>query len=81
MRSVVSKEHVQLAQFIRENMATFQEAEDLINIGAYRSGANPKIDQAIQYNERIAEFLKQDVNEPSHLSSTVDYLASIAGGR
>jgi flagellum-specific ATP synthase len=80
MRGVVSKEHVQLAQFIRENMATFQEAEDLINIGAYRSGANPKIDQAIQYNERIAEFLKQDVNEPSHLSSTVDYLASIAGG-
>ena len=81
MRSVVAKDHIQYANFIRENLATYKEAEDLINIGAYRSGANPKIDQAIQNYDRILDFLKQGSDEPSHLSHTYEYLRSLCGGR
>ena len=43
-------------------LATYKKNEDLINIGAYASNANPKIDQAIEKNEQIQEFLKQDSN-------------------
>jgi FliI/YscN family ATPase len=45
---------------IRDAMATHQRAEDLINLGAYASGANPKLDAAIRLRPQLLEFLKQD---------------------
>ena len=45
---------------IREALATHQRAEDLINLGAYASGANPKLDAAIRIRPQLLEFLKQD---------------------
>jgi flagellum-specific ATP synthase len=42
-------------------MADYKEAEDLVNIGAYRKGSSPKIDRAIDLRDQIADFLKQDV--------------------
>ena len=41
-------------------MATYQEAEDLINIGAYKRGSNKKIDRAMDLIDPINNFLKQD---------------------
>lgn len=79
MRNVVSEDHGHIARFLRENLATYAEAEDLINIGAYRSGANPKIDQAIQMNGRINEFLQQSANEVCDFNSTLNYLGSLVG--
>ena len=45
---------------IREALATYHRAEDLINLGAYASGANPKLDAAIRMRPQLLEFLKQD---------------------
>ena len=61
MRNVISHEHHQAAVKLREAMADYKEAEDLVNIGAYRKGSSPKIDRAIDLRDQIADFLKQDV--------------------
>ncbi|MBX7231955.1 MAG: FliI/YscN family ATPase [Bdellovibrionales bacterium] len=63
MRNIVPIEHLQMAKNIRENLATYKEAEDLINLGAYKSGSNARIDRAIKLQPKIEEFLKQDVQE------------------
>lgn len=63
MPEVVSKEHQQIAAQVKEMLAAFQEMEDLINIGAYRSGSNPRVDRAIALMEPIKSFLQQDVSE------------------
>jgi len=47
----------------REILATYREAEDLINIGAYVKGSNPKIDEAVKKNPELESFLIQDLNE------------------
>src|SRR5262249_22956298 len=56
MRAVISPEHRQWAGRVREWMALYAQAEDLINIGAYVRGSNPKIDQAIAVIDRINAF-------------------------
>lgn len=77
MRAVTQPQHVKMAQLLRENLATYKDAEDLINIGAYRSGANPKIDKSIALIDRIQEFLKQDVDDRSNLDGAVQQLRAI----
>ena len=48
-------------------MATYRDAEDLINIGAYVAGSNPRVDLAIARNEAIRTFLRQGIYEASTL--------------
>ena len=63
MRNVVSPEHFKSAAHVREMMAVYREAEDLINIGAYKMGTNPRIDLAIKMEGSIEQLLKQSVEE------------------
>ncbi|WP_113919314.1 flagellar protein export ATPase FliI [Alkalibaculum bacchi] len=63
MKEIVSEDHYLLSGELKENLATYQESEDLINVGAYVSGSNPKIDRAIELNNRINTFLRQRVEE------------------
>ncbi|MDL0271246.1 flagellar protein export ATPase FliI, partial [Clostridioides difficile] len=65
MNEIASKEDIKIASFARDMLAEYREAEDLINIGAYASGTNKKIDEAIYYHEHIINFLKQGINEKS----------------
>ncbi len=74
MLEIVDKEHVQCAQRLRTLLATYREAEDLINIGAYAHGSNPAIDQAIAAIAEIKKFLQQDVNENTPMSETLQRL-------
>lgn len=79
MRNVVSTEHVHMARFIRENLAVYREAEDLINIGAYRAGSSPKIDLAIKLQPMIEEFLRQDVGETTDFETMKAMMTQICG--
>lgn len=63
MSSVASEEHKKYAGMMKNVMATYTEAEDLINIGAYKSGSNPEIDYAIEKIAAVNEFLRQQTNE------------------
>ncbi|MCI9416444.1 MAG: flagellar protein export ATPase FliI [Eubacterium sp.] len=63
MSSIASKNHKSAAGKLRNVLATYQEAEDLINIGAYKRGSNPGIDYAISKIEAVNGFLVQDTME------------------
>lgn len=71
MSEIVEKNHNSIAQELRTIMATYREAEDLINIGAYSTGNNPRIDQAIAKIDAVKAFLQQDVNEKMTSEETI----------
>ncbi|PBG88626.1 flagellar protein export ATPase FliI [Clostridioides difficile] len=77
MNEIASKEDIKIASFARDMIAEYREAEDLINIGAYASGTNKKIDEAIYYHEHIINFLKQGINEKSSFNETISSLRGI----
>jgi len=63
MGDVVSSEHKRSAGKLREHLAVYQDAKDLIDIGAYVSGSNLRIDEALRHIDRIRAFLRQGVDE------------------
>lgn len=63
MNDLISDEDKQAAQTLRELLAIYAENEDLITIGAYRKGANPKLDAAVELREEINTFLRQTAGE------------------
>ncbi len=67
MPDVVSPEHFAAASKVRDLMATYREAEDLINIGAYVAGSNPRVDLAIARFDAIRTFMRQGIYETSTL--------------
>ena len=64
MNDVTSMEQQQLAGKFKETMATYNQSEDLINIGAYKAGTNPGIDYAVARIEKMTSYLKQAVHDP-----------------
>ncbi len=80
MRAVASPEHVKLAQKMRETLAVYKDAEDLINIGAYKPGSNPKIDRAVKVIDAVNDFLRQRVEDPTNLTQTVRQMQQILMG-
>jgi len=81
MKEIVSKEHYDFAGRLKENMARYQESEDLINVGAYAKGRNPDLDKAVELKPLIDRFLKQDVEDARSFEETVEELHRIFGRR
>ena len=79
MRHVVSKDHVRLSEIMRENMAVYREAEDLINIGAYKEGTNKRIDNAIHLHEAIESYLRQGIEEKTDIEESVGLMTALFG--
>ena len=77
MPAVVSQEHRIAAQNLREIYATYIDAEDLINIGAFSPGSNRRIDGAISLIDRINEFLVQPIRQKNPFPETVQQLTAI----
>ncbi len=65
MTEVAPAEHRELARRLRHVLATWRDAEDLINIGAYVAGSNPDIDYAVKVMPRVRAFLQQGLEEKS----------------
>lgn len=63
MSSIAGKEHKEAAGKLKNVMATYQEAEDLINLGAYKSGSNKNIDYAIEKIDAVNDFLLQETHD------------------
>jgi len=80
MPEVVSEQHMKAAGFIKSKMATYREAQDLINIGAYQSGSNPEIDDAIRLHNQIEQFLWQGVSERFAFDDILAMVDGIAKG-
>ncbi|MDP3150708.1 MAG: flagellar protein export ATPase FliI [Ignavibacteria bacterium] len=77
MPDIVTQDHRERATSFSEILATYKEAEDLINIGAYVRGSNPQIDHALSKINSLRSFLKQDMNEKAFYGETVARLNSI----
>ncbi len=77
MPDIISEDHNKRARVFNEILATYKEAEDLINIGAYVKGSNPQIDHALSKIGKLRAFLKQDMNEAAQFDSTLQHLYQI----
>jgi len=77
MNTLAGEDHKHAAAQIREMMSTYLNAEDLINIGAYKKGSSEDIDKAIAYYPKIVSFLKQDVNEKSTMEESIRSLIQL----
>lgn len=77
MNQVAPSAHIKLAQKFRETLATYREAEDLINIGAYKPGSNPKIDHAVKLIDDINAYLRQSIGEASDMTTSIRDLQGI----
>lgn len=67
----------ELAGRLKNVLATYNEAEDLINIGAYKSGSNRNIDYAIQKIEAVNDFLMQKTDEKFQFEQEIDLLRAL----
>ncbi|MDT3695799.1 MAG: flagellar protein export ATPase FliI [Ignavibacterium sp.] len=77
MPDIITKQHRYRTIVFNEILASYREAEDLINIGAYVKGSNPQIDHALNKIGQIKAFLKQDIFESSDYKSTLKRLSEI----
>ncbi len=77
MSQITDKPHKALAGKLKNILATYSDAEDLINIGAYRKGSNKNIDYAMEKIDAVNEFLMQETDEKYDFEDTMSALRSI----
>ncbi|WOO36529.1 flagellar protein export ATPase FliI [Anaerocolumna sp. AGMB13020] len=77
MSAVATSEHKEAAGKLKNVLATYTEAEDLINIGAYKNGSNKNIDYAITKIEAVNNFLRQGVHEKFDFGTITEELLSL----
>lgn len=72
-----SPEVLQAARNLRKELALFERMEDMINMGAYEKGTNPKLDHVIAHMPEVRSFLQQDVNESADRKQSLSHLLSL----
>jgi len=77
MSSIVTSDHKAASGKLKNVLATYQDAEDLINIGAYKSGANADIDYAISKIKAVNKFLQQEVDDKLDFDEEIKMLMEI----
>ena len=77
MSSIVDSKHKKAAGQLKNVLATYAEAEDLVNIGAYKAGSNPSIDYALSKIDAVNEFLQQDVYEKLSFEESIQRLEEL----
>ena len=75
---VASKEQQEAARKVREAMAIYQQSEDLIQLGAYASGSNPRLDASIRVRDGLLNFLRQDARVSAPREETLEQLNALA---
>src|SRR6185436_712695 len=77
MSGIASSEHNKAARKLRETLATYEKQRDLILLGAYQYGTDPRTDYAIDKYEAIIEYLKQATDENAEYDDTVGRLIAL----
>jgi len=77
MSQIATEEHKKAANRLKNVLATYQDAEDLINIGAYRNGSNPDIDYAISKIKQVNEYLMQETSDKFDFDQEIALLKEI----
>lgn len=77
MPEIISQERLELTQKVRAILSTYQDNEELIQIGAYKRGANKMLDNAIMLQPKLMEILKQKVYEKEEAEQVVNKLTEV----
>lgn len=80
MVNIVDEPSLQIVQQAKNILATYQDNEELIQIGAYKRGTNPVVDNAIQLQPKIMNFLKQGIDESTNREQAIQQLQNILNG-
>jgi len=84
MPDIVNAKHKELASRFMETMAAYKRVEDMINLGAYKEGSNPKVDHAIQMIDKLRAYLRQGMAERRDFADSLQglyFLFENAGGK
>lgn len=81
MIDLADGEHMEDAVGFKNILAAYEEARDLIDIGAYKEGSNPRVDEAVRYIGKCNEFLKQGIHEEAEYHHTLLQLKQSMSGR
>lgn len=77
MSGIASPEHKKAARKLRETLATYEKQRDMILLGAYQYGTDPRVDYAIDKYDQIIAFLKQETDENSPFEETVQRMVEL----
>jgi flagellum-specific ATP synthase len=78
MRDIVGRPHYDASRKVLELVARYRQSEDLVVLGAYKPGMNVALDRAVQAQDAINDYLRQDVDQPAGLPSSVQLLETLA---
>jgi Flagellar biosynthesis/type III secretory pathway ATPase len=78
MPMVTSEEHMQMARVVKQFYSLYQQNRDLITIGAYQKGADPRLDQAIAIRPKLEQFLQQRMKEVVPYDDCLQALQQVA---
>lgn len=76
MVDIVSDKQIKMAKKFKQLYSTYHQNHDLISVGAYRQGADPKIDEAINKHSKLEQFLSQEIRERFSLLDSLESLNS-----
>ncbi|OZA53446.1 MAG: flagellum-specific ATP synthase FliI [Acidovorax sp. 17-64-282] len=79
MHNVVSREHFDLARRFRAVYSRYQKSRDLVQVGAYMSGSDPALDEAIRLQPQMAAFLQQDMFDAAAMEQSLHAMAAVLG--
>ena len=74
MTEITDAQHLKAARRFRQIYSTYQRHRDLISVGAYQAGSDPRVDEAIAYHPKMIEFLQQDMRQKVPLVESLDDL-------
>ncbi len=80
MLQIVKPDHLSQARLVKEAYATYRANRDLISVGAYRPGSDPKIDIAIQSQDAIRQLVEQPLSQPADFAGSLSSLAQTVTG-
>lgn len=77
MHNVVSREHFDLARRFRAVYSRYQKSRDLVQVGAYMSGSDPALDEAIRLQPQMAACLQQDMFDAASMDQSIAAMAAV----
>ena len=80
MHDIASAEHIDLARRLRQLSALYEHNRDLITIGAYQRGSDPRVDEAIARWPQIEGYLRQDMHDSVPLAASIAQLRQVLPG-
>lgn len=80
MPQITTEDERMMANELRRHLSTYEENYELIQIGAYKKGTSPQVDQSIQMQPKIIDFLKQDITEQCSRSEAIQKMRSVVDG-